>query len=168
VAVLGIIERGGEPRLRLMVGRLPSEIRFRAAGAADAECIAGVLRASLSSHGWMPVLHTPQEDLAFIRDIVLPHQAVTVAEADGAVVGFIAVKESWIDQLYLAPGWTGRGIGSRLLEQATGGMGEAMLYCFRANAGARRFYERHGFRVAASRSGLANEEGLPDLLYVRR
>jgi ribosomal protein S18 acetylase RimI-like enzyme len=150
-----------------MADRLSEEIRLRAAVPADAEAISAVLRASLAAQGWMPALYTPQEDLAFIRDIVLPHQAVTVAEADDRIIGFIAIKRDWIDQLYLAPGWTGQGIGGRLLEEAVAGVTEARLYCFQANEGARRFYERHGFRVAASRSGMANEEGLPDLLYVR-
>lgn len=150
-----------------MVDSELADIRLRVAVPADAQAIASVLRASLSSHGWMPTLHTPQEDLAFVRDVVLPHQAVTVAEAGGAVVGFIAVNGNWIDQLYLAPGWTGQGIGSRLLESATPGMGEIKLYCFQANAGARRFYERHGFRVSAFSSGSGNEERLPDVLYVR-
>jgi ribosomal protein S18 acetylase RimI-like enzyme len=144
-----------------------ADIRLRVAEAADAQAIASVLRASLSSHDWMPTLHTPQEDLAFVRDVVLPHQAVTVAETGGKVVGFIAVKGGWIDQLYLAPGWTGQGTGSRLLEQAVAGMGEIKLYCFQANAGARRFYERHGFRVSALSSGSGNEERLPDVLYTR-
>src|SRR5690606_1544788 len=103
---------------------------------------------SLDSLDWMPKLHTPGEDLAFIRDIV-PRQAVTVAEAGGEIVGFAAAHEGWINLLYLGPDWTGKVIGSRLLEVATAGPGEAKLYCFQANAGARRFYERHGFRAAA-------------------
>jgi GNAT superfamily N-acetyltransferase len=148
--------------------RLSAEIQFRVAMPTDAKAIARVLREALSAHGWMPASYTPQEDLNFIRNTVLPHQAVTVAEANGAVVGFIAISGNWIEQLYLTPDWTGQGIGSHLLETTTAGAGETKLYCFQANAGARRFYERHGFRVEASRSGSVNEEGLPDLLYVRR
>ena len=40
------------------------------------------------------------------------------------------------------------------------------LHCFQANTGARRLYERHGFRAEAFGDGSANEEGLPDILYV--
>lgn len=132
----------------------------------DAADIARVLRLSLDSLEWMPKLHTPEEDLAFIERTVLPEQTITVAEAGGRIVGFIAVHEAWINLLYLDPAWTGRGIGSRLLVAAD--MAEAKLYCFRVNAGARRFYERHGFRAEAFSSGSGNEEGLPDALYVRR
>jgi hypothetical protein len=31
-----------------------------------------------------------------------------------------------------------------------------------------RFYERHGFRAEAFGDDSTNEEGLPDILYVRR
>ncbi|WP_258606003.1 GNAT family N-acetyltransferase [Mesorhizobium sp. AR10] len=66
----------------------------------------------------MPVLHTPDEDLAFIRDLVLPRQEVIVAEAGKEIVGFIAVSGESVEQLYLDPAWTGRGIGSQLLVEA--------------------------------------------------
>jgi len=149
--------------------RFPDPVEIlRPANAADAEAIATVLRASLASHHWIPTLHTPDEDLAFVREHMLPRQAVTVAVADGRVVGFIAVEGAWVEQLYLDPQWTGRGMGGRLLAAATAGLGEAKLFCFQANTGARRFYERHGFRAEAMRGGADNEEGLPDMLYVRR
>ncbi|MEP6836694.1 MAG: GNAT family N-acetyltransferase, partial [Bradyrhizobium sp.] len=90
------------------------------------------------------------------------------AEAGGRLVGFIAVSGEWVDQLYLDPASTGRGIGSRLLADATAALPVTKLYCFQSNSGARRFYERHGFRAEAFGDGTQNEEGLPDVLYVRR
>jgi hypothetical protein len=39
------------------------------------------------------------------------------------------------------------------------------LWCFLANAGARRFYERHDFQPVALTDGERNEEKLPDVLY---
>jgi ribosomal protein S18 acetylase RimI-like enzyme len=144
-----------------------AHVVLRRAEPADADDIAKVMRAALAAHPWMPALHTPEEDRAFIENQVLPHQEVTVAEAEG-IVGFIAVHDGWVDQLYLKPGWTGQGIGSRLLAQATAGMATVKLYCFQQNPGARRFYERQGFRAAAFSSGGNNEEGLPDILYIRQ
>jgi len=141
---------------------------LRPATASDAGSIAKTMRAALSSFDWMPVLHTPDEDLAFISDHVLPHQRVFVAEADGVLVGFIAVRDAWVNQLYLLPAWTGKGIGQRLLTDATAGMERVKLYCFQANVGARRFYERNGFVAEAFGDGSNNEEGLPDILYVRQ
>ncbi|MBZ9908976.1 GNAT family N-acetyltransferase [Mesorhizobium sp. B2-5-9] len=140
----------------------------RPAIGSDAASIAKVMRAALASFDWMPVLHTPEQDLSFIRDIVLPNQQVTIAEADNDIIGFISVKGEWIEQLYLDPAWTGQGIGSRLVEEAAAILPVVKLYCFQANSGARRFYERHGFRAEAFGDGSTNEEGLPDILYVRR
>ena len=39
------------------------------------------------------------------------------------------------------------------------------LYTFQVNTGARRFYERHGFRVVDLDDGARNEEGQPDVRY---
>ena len=149
-----------------MIGVQPADVVLRLAIGSDAAAIATMMRASLNAFDWMPVLHTPKQDLFFIRDIVLPNQQVTVAIAGERIVGFIAVGGEWVEQLYLDPGWTGQGIGSRLLAQATAGMSHVKLHCFQANAGAQRFYERHGFRAEAFGDGSANEEGPPDILYV--
>ncbi|TPN83668.1 GNAT family N-acetyltransferase [Mesorhizobium sp. CU2] len=144
------------------------EAVLRPAIASDAIAIARTMRASLNAFPWMPLLHTPEEDLFFIQDILLPNQQVTVAVAGERIVGFIAVNGEWVDQLYLDPAWTGQGIGSRLLARATAGMPSIKLRCFQANTDARRFYERHGFRAEGFGDGSANEEGLPDILYVLR
>ncbi|TGR16192.1 GNAT family N-acetyltransferase, partial [Mesorhizobium sp. M1C.F.Ca.ET.196.01.1.1] len=96
-----------------------TKITLRPATDSDAAAIAKVLRASLNALDWMPALHTPEEDLFFIRDILLPNQQVTVAVAGEHIVGFIAVNGEWVEQLYLDPAWTGQGIGSRLLPHAT-------------------------------------------------
>ncbi|TSE13685.1 GNAT family N-acetyltransferase [Mesorhizobium intechi] len=141
---------------------------LRPATGADAAAIARLMRAALNAFDWMPVVHTPAEDLAFIRDIVLPRQQVTVAEVVSQIVGFIAVGGDRVEQLYLDPAWTGQGIGSRLLTDVTAGLSVTKLHCFQANTGARRFYERHGFRAEAFGDGTTNEEGLPDILYVSR
>jgi ribosomal protein S18 acetylase RimI-like enzyme len=147
---------------------IAAKVVLRPAMSSDAGAIAKIMRAALASFDWVPVMHTPPEDLAFINGVVLLRHHVTVAEAGGTIAGFIAVSGEWVEQLYLGPGWNGRGIGSRLLMEATVGLPVVKLYCFQSNTGARRFYERHGFRVEALRSGVNNEEGLPDVFYVRR
>jgi ribosomal protein S18 acetylase RimI-like enzyme len=58
----------------------------------------------------------------------------------------------YISGLAMLPGERGRGIGTRLLRIARGraqelGCAELSLICFAANAGARRLYEREGFKV---------------------
>jgi putative acetyltransferase len=71
---------------------------------------------------------------------------VVVAVAGDALVGFILVKDRHIDMLFLDPSSRGKGIGATLLEQAER-QGAETLECFRDNHEARRFYERHGWRV---------------------
>lgn len=151
-----------------MTNTQPVDIILRPAIGSDAAAIAKIMRAALGSFHWMPVIHTPDEDLGFIRDIVLPRQQLTVAEAGKAVVGFIAIGGEWVEQLYLDPAWTGQGIGSRLLINTTAALPAVRLHCFQANTGARRFYERHGFIAEGFGDGTSNEEGLPDILFVRR
>lgn len=141
------------------------DVVLRPAQAQDAHDIARILRQALASFAWMPQLHTPDEDLRFVRDALLTEQKVTVAALHDRIVGFAAVKGEWIEQLYLDPAWTGRGIGARLLRDVTADMIHMKLHCFQANTGARRFYERHGFTAEAFGDGSGNEEGLPDIRY---
>ncbi|RQP21430.1 N-acetyltransferase [Albitalea terrae] len=59
-----------------------------------------------------------------------------------------------------------RGIGSLLLAHALRTLAPPIrLYTFQANAGARRFYERHGFEPIEFTDGQGNEERCPDVLY---
>jgi ribosomal protein S18 acetylase RimI-like enzyme len=151
-----------------MTNTQPLDIILRPAIGSDATAIAKLMRAALGSFDWMPVIHTPDEDLGFIRDVVLPRQQVTVVGAGKAVVGFIAIGGEWVEQLYLDPTWTGQGIGSRLLINTTAALPVVRLHCFQANTGAQRFYERHGFVAEGFGDGTNNEECLPDILFVRR
>ncbi len=144
---------------------------LRPAGSEDAVGVAEVYLASRQTFlPWAPLAHTDVEVRAWIRDILIPAGDVTVAETGGRIVGLLVVSRTdgtgWIDHLYLAPGFTGRGLGSRLLARAFNLLGPPIrLYTFRDNAGARRFYERYGFRAIAHGDGSENEEGCPDVLY---
>jgi GNAT superfamily N-acetyltransferase len=95
---------------------------------------------------------------------------VRVAVLAGDVVGMLALTRAdgvgWIDQLYLHPRAVGLGLGSAFVAQAKETLGAPIrLYTFQANDGARRFYERHGFRAIAFGDGSGNEERCPDVLY---
>ncbi len=66
------------------------EVRLRVAVPADAPAIAEVFTRSFRNNlPYLPVLHTPDEDRAFISGSVLAKDTVWVAEANG-IVGFIA------------------------------------------------------------------------------
>src|SRR4051794_19305387 len=90
-----------------------------------------------------------------------------LAEDDsGRLVGILVLDHEWVDQLYVDPELTGRGIGSRLLAVAKRERPRGLrLWTFASNTGAQRFYERHGFAAVRRTDGRDNEEGAPDILY---
>ena len=104
---------------------------------------------------------------AWVADVLLPETESWIAEEGATAVGFIAIGDRSVEQLYVSPGWTGRGIGSSLvrLAQARRAVG-LELWTFQVNEGARRFYERHGFRAVELTDGAGNEEREPDVRYV--
>ncbi|WP_218929516.1 GNAT family N-acetyltransferase [Piscinibacter gummiphilus] len=144
---------------------------LRPATDADAPAVADVLIATRRAFmPYAPMAHDPADVRRWVREVLVPSGGVTVACVAEAVAGVLATSESdgsaWVDQLYVAPGFTGRGIGATLLGHAMVSCRRPLrLHCFQANLGARRFYERHGFRAVAFTDGQANEERCPDVLF---
>ena len=92
------------------------------------------------------------------------HKMYIAVSDEDKVIGFLAYKQGEIDQLYIAPEFQGKGLGTRLLNIAKEENPEGLeLYTFQCNTNAKRFYEKHGFR--AVRYGTKNEENMPDILY---
>lgn len=114
---------------------------------------------------YLPDLHTPAEDAAFFQNRVFPSCHVWLAEAEGNLVGFIAMNGQWLDHLYVEPAWQGRGVGSALLAEAKKSCAALELWTFQRNEQARRFYERHGFVLVELTDGSGNEEKEPDARY---
>ncbi len=139
-------------------------MRLRRATPEDAPALARILGDWVRETGWMPVLHTREEDLGFIAHLIGTTE-VTLAE-DGGPSGFLALDGEDVRALYLAPEARGRGIGKALLGQAKAGRTRLSLWAFEANSRAVAFYQREGFRVAERTDGSGNEEGLPDLRMI--
>lgn len=146
-------------------------IHYRPALASDAPAVARILRLSMrTAMPWLPDLHTPDEDLRFVENRMLPDARVTVVEEDGTVVGYMALSAvgDWIEHLYLLPSHWRRGFGTELLCRAQAETKELQLWAFQQNLPARRFYERHGFRAVDFTDGAGNEEKTPDVRYLWR
>ncbi|MGH7912210.1 MAG: GNAT family N-acetyltransferase [Candidatus Dormibacteraceae bacterium] len=109
-------------------------------------------------------VHADHEVRAWFATVVLPVQEVWVIGERGGVVALLVLDGPWIEQLYVRPGFTDRGLGSRLVELAQSLRDHLLLWTFQSNAGARRFYERHGFSAETMTAG-DNEEGAPDVRY---
>lgn len=102
---------------------------------------------------------------AFFRNAVVATRDVWVAELEGRAVGVLALEGSEIDRLYVAPEAQGRRVGTALLEHAkTLHPAGLTLVTHQRNAGARRFYERHGF-WAVEFGTSAPPENEPDVRY---
>jgi GNAT superfamily N-acetyltransferase len=127
-----------------------------------------MIAARRSSMPWLAEVHTVDEALAFVREVVLATQSVWLAETNDRIVGYAARKDVWLMGLYVAPEWCGNGIGQRLLERVLSESPSLELWTFARNAGARRFYERNGFVAVEFGDGGGNEEGEADVRYVRR
>lgn len=92
-----------------------------------------------------------------VRNLYLPHAETWVWEAEGRVVGFIALlaiegeqrddarATAEVGGLFLEPALHGRGIGSALLRHARELKGDLEVEVFRANSIGRAFYDRCGF-----------------------
>lgn len=139
---------------------------LRRAGHADMGAVARLHRhVRKTCLPYLPELHTRQQDLAFFEEHVFPSSTIWLAEDDGKLIGFAVLKQDWLDHLYVDPMWHGRGVGLALLTAVQEGAAELNLWTFQANAQARRFYERHGFRLIELTDGSGNEERTPDALY---
>jgi len=111
-----------------------------------------------------PLPHGEQDARRWFLKVVATQRELWVAEDGTALVAILVFDGPAIDQLYVEPGLEGRGIGAVLLAHAKrlhpAGLG---LWAFQSNAGALRFYERHGFRAVESTDGSGNMERSPDV-----
>jgi ribosomal protein S18 acetylase RimI-like enzyme len=109
--------------------------------------------------------YTLAEDTAYFREVVAVECSVWLAEMEGRLAGLLALKDDYIDQLFVAVGLQRQGVGTALLQQARQHSPRRLrLHTFQQNAPARAFYEKHGFK--AVRFGYSSApEHEPDVEY---
>jgi chorismate mutase len=113
----------------------------------------------------MPPPARPDHEVrAWVGGWLQGYDETWVAEVAGRVVGFARLSADWLDDLYVAPGHAGHGIGSALLDLAKSLRPDGFsLWVFESNEPARRFYRRRGLVELLLTEGADNEEGAPDL-----
>jgi putative acetyltransferase len=85
------------------------------------------------------------------RSELVPRATIVVAEAAGALAGFVTVNTTtgYLDQIVVAPPHWGAGIAETLLDEAKRlSPARLALHVNQDNARAVRFYRKHGFAVA--------------------
>ncbi len=139
---------------------------IRRATNADAQAVADVFLAARATMTYLPQLHPPDETRGFIAGVVRDKES-WAAERDGRIVGFAVVDGGWLEHLYVHPLRFNSGTGGKLFRHAAAQHPQGFqLWVFQQNAGARRFYERHGCALVRLTDGADNEEKTPDALYV--
>lgn len=140
---------------------------IRPAAPEDADEIADVhlaARRTAVAAGAMPAGIHPEPEVRAWLGSRLTVDEVWVAEVGGRVAAYARFTPTWLDDLYVAPGHQGAGLGGALLELVKSlrpdGFG---LWVFETNLRARAFYAAHGLVETERTDGSANEERAPDV-----
>ena len=99
----------------------------------------------------------PPDEYPFPSDEVLERWKafagrIFVAEDDGEIVGVAGIGDCWLNGFYVMPDHWGSGLALQLHDTAVAairesGCDQAHLWVLEENHRARRFYERHGWKL---------------------
>jgi GNAT superfamily N-acetyltransferase len=116
-----------------------------------------------------PLIHDLDDVMQWMGRQVSEADCWLAQDSSGSVVGLLLLDGNLLDQLYVDPNLTGKGIGSQLMAVAKRERPEGLrLWTFASNEGAQRFYVRHGFAEVLRTDGSRNEERAPDIQYAWR
>lgn len=101
--------------------------------------------------------HTPQRQKALFQQEMRGGMALYMLVKEYPV-GVVSVKEDLIENLYVLPAEQNKGCGTELLLFAMAQCrGTPRLWILDNNDRARRFYQKHGFRLTGKRSPLSEQ-----------
>ena len=130
----------------------------------DADAIGHIFVRARDAMTYLPAIK--DEDRPKLGGWIIARHEVWVIEEQSRVVGFAGLSPGWLDHLYMHPDSQRQGLGSILLQYIKKLQPEGLqLWVFQQNAEARRFYERHDFRLEKLTDGSGNMEREPDALY---
>lgn len=119
-----------------------------------------------AAYGFIPTWATFTLERArqAFRDGIIASCDVWVAD-DGTVAGYMALKGSYLDRLYVHPDRQRQGVGTRLLEYAKKLCPDGLeLHTHQKNTGACDFYRKHQF-VAVAYGVSPPPESEPDVEF---
>jgi ribosomal protein S18 acetylase RimI-like enzyme len=124
-------------------------------------------RSGIAAYPFLPTWQafTLEQARGVFEHVIRRDCTIWVATLDERVVGYLAMKGSYIDRLYVDPREWRKGWGTRLVELAKRlSPGGLELHTHQQNLGARALYERHGF--TAVKFGVSPPpESAPDVEY---
>ena len=125
------------------------------------------LQSGLDEYSYLPDFQSLDfnQALKIFKEEIASNYDVWVEETQSVVRGYLAIKGSYIDRLYVDPKSQKRGVGEALLRYAKCLMPEGLeLRTHQQNTRARGFYEKHDFFV--TRLGISPPpESVPDVEY---
>jgi ribosomal protein S18 acetylase RimI-like enzyme len=112
--------------------------------------------------------YTREKNLEHFEQVIARENAIWLALRGERLVGLLAYREGYVDQLFVEPRDQRTGVGRALLEKAKELSPEQLeLYTHQRNARARAFYESQGFEPVAFGTS-PPPESEPDITYVWR
>ena len=130
----------------------------------DADSIGHIFVRARDAMTYLPPIK--DEDRPKLGGWIIARHEVWVIEEQSRVMGFAGLSPGWLDHLYMHPDSQRRGLGSSLLQYVKNLQPHGIrLWVFQKNDSARRFYERHDFRLERLTDGSSNMEREPDALY---
>lgn len=109
--------------------------------------------------------HTEDEDRNYFTNHIAANNTIWVAESEKQLMGFLAIKESYVDRLYIHPVHQRKGVGAALINHAKSlSPAGVELHTHVKNVNACAFYEKNGF-IAAKYGISPPPESEPDVEY---